>query len=58
METIKAKSKLEALKTLNYDYIYWKGNKPYCQKYGIYTYNIFASKVGKNEYIIISERVK
>jgi hypothetical protein len=58
METIKAKSKYEALKNAGYEKIYFSGNNPYSVRCFIYTYKITASKYNNNEYIIISDRIK
>ena len=57
METIKAKTKFEALKLSGFDKIYWKGQKPYACSYGIYTSHVFAIKVAKGEFYISQERV-
>jgi hypothetical protein len=57
METIKAKTKLEALKIAGYKNIYWKGQKPYACSYGIYTSHVYAIKMAKGEFYISQERV-
>ncbi len=57
METITAKNKIEALKKSGFEIIYFKGNKPYGYINTIYSYNVYAIKIAKNEYYISKERI-
>ena len=56
METIKAKTKIDALKQF-YDKIYWTGNTPYAYTYSIYSYKIFAIKMAKGEYYLYQKKL-
>lgn len=58
METIQAKSKIDALKKIGYSNIYFKGNIPYSYKNNIYSFEIYAIKMAKNEYYIFKKRIK
>ena len=57
METIKAPTKLKALKLAGFDSIYWKGNKPYAYINGIYSYHVYAIKIANGEFFLSQERV-
>ena len=56
MKTIKAKTKLDALKQF-YHNIYWKGNTPYAYIYAIYSYQVFAIKIAKGEYYLYKKQL-
>jgi hypothetical protein len=57
METIKAPTKLKALKLAGFDKIYWKGNTPHAVTRGIYTSYVYAIKIANGEFFISEERV-
>lgn len=41
-EQVQAKSKLQALKNLGYENIYWKGNTPYSVYQGLQWTNVYV----------------
>jgi hypothetical protein len=58
METITAKNKIEALKKIGLNNIYFKGNTPYGYKHNIYSYEVYAVKMAKNSYYMYEKKIK
>lgn len=58
METIKAPTKLKALKKAGFDKVYWKGSTPFSVIRGIYTEYVYAIKIANGEFFLSIERVK